>query len=165
MSDQFSGRTATRRYPKVISIAAPIAGADWTTTVPAGELWDVLSIFSSLTSAVAVANRAPRLQISDGNVVWLDIPSAAVQAASLTYRYVYVEGATLAAVSNGQTVGIPDLVLLPGAIIRVTTDNIQAADQWAATYVYANVTLIQGGNAQLDQLPELQGFAVGLVSG
>jgi len=132
------GRTtgATEGQGMLYSIAgsAPAAGADWSQTVPANARWRIRGIRASLATAVAVANRRPRLIVDDGANTLLDIDTNVVQAASLTVAYDWIPGYPSVTTSIVETeVPLPgDLQLFPGWRIRSSTDAIQAADQWTA---------------------------------
>jgi len=116
----------------------PIAGADWTYTVPAGcRLW-IHGFSATLTSSSTAANRQPQFQLYDAasNLIW-QFGCLAAQAASLTQVYNVGECVTLAQDLNKNTV-IPfptDLFVYSGYKISSNTVNIQATDQWSGIWV------------------------------
>lgn len=132
MGQRISGQLQYRRSRFVTVGTTPAAGASPSITVPAGHSWRVLSIYASLVTGAAVANREAHLQVSDGNAVYLDVPPAAVQAASLTRSYVWYPHAAQVAVGTGQAIAVPELVLDAPAVISLATGAIDAADQWTA---------------------------------
>ncbi len=127
------GQPITQR---TIAVPQPAAGANPATqTVPAGKVWRLRSIFGLLTTSAAVANRIPAVKITDGTntIAILEGGSGAVTAASSSAGYTW--GMGLAA-AGGFTGGrncsnaLPDLRLLPGYTVQITTLSIDAADQW-----------------------------------
>ena len=125
----------TARYPRVVTPAAPSAGADWSLTVPGGVRWRVRSIVAKLTTAVAVANRVPALLLSDGTSVFMASAATYNQAASKTLNYAwYPDAQSPPAATAGAWLGLPfpDVWLETGYVIASSTANMQAADQWSA---------------------------------
>lgn len=154
MTWQYPGTRAIRRYPLRKSGVAPAAGADWSITVPGGQLWELISVYAQITTAVAVANRLPNLQISDGDITWLTLPGDAATAASLTGTYVWANGISPLSAAHGITAGLPrDLYLMPGSVVSVSTDNVQAADQWGVPVLNLIVTEFAGGRIDLADPP------------
>lgn len=151
----YSGERGWRRTRYPYSQAAPAAGVDWTITVPAGRLWRVIGVLATLTTAAAVATRVVRLQATDGNATYLDLAPAATQVISLVRVYQWAQGLQPLAIGGNITGALPDVVLQPGSILRVTTDAINAADQWSAPVVYVEETLVQSGPYGLDDIPDM----------
>lgn len=122
-----------------------------------------MGVLASLVTSAAVANRAVRLQINDGNLTYFDLPAAAVQAASLTR--VYQWGPTLQAVAIGGGIEspMPEVTLQAGSIIRVVTDLIDVTDQWGAPVIYVEETLVQAGDFGLDDVPDMVVEIAGFV--
>lgn len=114
-------------------VANPAAGADWSVTVPTGQIWRVRSIFAQLVSSATVANRQPFLQIKDagGNFLFL-LDWGTAQTASLTSSYTW--GGSCPLVNNGTSIFVgpipQDMVLAEGSTISASTASIQTGDQW-----------------------------------
>jgi hypothetical protein len=126
------GDREMRGTPKAVPIGNPAAGADWQYTHSGPSWFLVRAVSAQLVTAVAVANRSPRLQLTMQSVVQLvAIPSVA-QAASLTVAWV---GNTSGMTSTDASVGLwglPDtFILRDGAILKSSTLNIQGADAWS----------------------------------
>lgn len=122
---------------KVIETAAPAAGAESITTVPAGKYWRVASFYAALTTDATVATRHPTIVIDDGTNVVLRLLATSVGiAASLTVAFTAVASGAGGASITGTVLGsvaLPDpsvLILAPGWRIRTLTANIAAGDQW-----------------------------------
>ena len=74
------------------NIVAP--GSNKLFTVPAATEWQLLSVLVDYTSTAAAGNRQLAVQVLDASDnVLLDVRAGAVQAASLTRRYVFSVGA------------------------------------------------------------------------
>jgi hypothetical protein len=97
--------------------------SDKTFTVPAGFMWDILSVNIKLTSSADAGNRQICLEVTDGTNVILSIMAGIVQAASLTRYYNFYKNApNLTAFIDTDYLSnpLPDgLVLLPGYTLRV----------------------------------------------
>lgn len=117
-----------------IAGADPAAGAEALITVPAGEIWELLSVLVVLVASAAAANRQAQLIIDDGtNILWQsDSPSNQIANETRTY----VAGSGL----ERQDVGVPTstkqwalptgLVLAGGYRIRTLTTAIDAGDNY-----------------------------------
>lgn len=162
MGGPFSGETIWRRSRRIVTLAAPAAGADWQTIVPGGHIYVVRGVLVSLVTAVAAANRLPRLLYSDGTTTFLDIAAASTQAASLTQGYTWWSDSHTYAVGQRDVMQIPEVHLPAGHTIGTTTDNLQAADQYGAVTLYVHDLTARWGEVNLDDLPD---FLVGVVEG
>jgi hypothetical protein len=113
--------------------AAPAAGADFVITVPAGARWRVSSLRTTLTTAVAAANRIPHIVIDDGANILFEAAALEAQAASLTNTWVAAADGISQVVEDAvHHLALPTVLdLLQGWRIRSVTTAIQAADQWA----------------------------------
>lgn len=137
--------------------AAPAAGAESITTVPAGEEWTLDSWAANLTTNATVANRVIQLIIDDGagNNIFQTTGNVA-QAASLQILYQGDAGATEnTTVRTGNPFNYLQLefplgmVLKAGWRIRTLTTNIQAGDQWSG----AEVTFTRTVTSALGSVP------------
>lgn len=146
-----SGLAGTRRYARRITIPAPAAGADWSTVVPGGRLWELLSVFGSLTASAAAVTRRPRLIINDGSGSATQLPANTNLAASTTNVYTWAQGATSVSAGTDSCMGIPDMFLPAGWTISAATLNLDVADQWSAVQILVNEYAVRVGPVQLDQ--------------
>lgn len=118
-----------------ITGAVPGAGAEISETVPTGARWEFLAAFFTFTTAVAVANRTPRIQIDDGALVYYSASSQGTQAASLTVGYAVGQGLPFQAIGADarSVLAIPvNLKMAAAHRWRTLTGLIQAADQYSA---------------------------------
>lgn len=150
-----SGESLWRRVRRTVTGAAPAAGADWSITVPAGHAYRLLAVTATLTTSATVADRTPRFRLSDGDAVFLDIPAVAVQAASLAGVFSWARNLGSYALGSAQAVGIPDLILQPGWIASVLTDNLDSGDAWSAPIALVDDMTVRGGPVDLGAAPEL----------
>lgn len=155
MGRAISGEGAWRRSRIVVGVPQPAAGADWSVPVPAGHLWNVLSILATLTTSAVVATRIPRLIFGDGVATFLDVPPFAGEAASLTRRYVWVPAGQGYTTGNGILSPLPEVPLGTGWTLATTTDAIDVADQWSAIKLAVVDTTIRDGAIDIDTLPDL----------
>lgn len=117
-----------------IAVPAPAAGADWTFTVPSGVVWKILTVRAQLTASAVVANRQPRLVITDGTFTLATVEAAASIVASATVAITWVAGGlTSAAGVSGNFPGVmfPGYMFETGWTIATTTTNKDAGDQWS----------------------------------
>jgi hypothetical protein len=118
---------------KDAQITGTAAGADFTTTVPAGARWTLQSIQAQLTASVAGGNRVPHLVITDGagNSVY-NAPANGNIIASQVAQISAGPGVASMNFDNTYLIPLPSgMQLLQGWIIKSLTTGIQAADQWA----------------------------------
>lgn len=113
----------------------PAAGADWTLVSPANVRWVVRGVTALLTTAVAVANRNPRLFWTSDvtNVNEQLIPVATDQTASLAITYSVGSSpiTTTAAGATSLWAAMTPIMIENTGRIGTNTANIQAADQWS----------------------------------
>lgn len=110
--------------------AAPAAGADFTITVPAGRVWEVVSIQASLTTSGVAGTRQVSLSLSDGQTVFLTLAAFTTQIASLTRRYTWFTGAAPYTISTDIVSQVPPLILQQTSVIASSTASKDTADQW-----------------------------------
>lgn len=122
---------------RVVTLSNPAAGADFTTTVPAGVTWILRGVTAILTTAVTVATRAAALQVTDATPhLLLDSPGGSTEAASLADTYSWFNGGGAILVGLVNVGGLPAEFRCPaGWIIGSKTANIQAGDQWSAVVI------------------------------
>lgn len=124
----------------VVNVANPAAGVDWTTTVPAGNTWQVQAITATLTTAVAAGSRGPSFGFDNGSVTLGRQGNNSLIAASTTGIVSMGIGMSVAVdiVSPTQltSAGLWNTTLGAGFRVFSNTINIQAADQWSAINLY-----------------------------
>lgn len=122
---------------KVVQGTDPAAGVEISETVPAGKLWDLLSVDTSYVASATVANRGPVLTLDDGTRDLTEIPNVfQFIVASETWNGVcWMQGmGQITGTGGGYRIApLPSPCLLgPGYRIRTVTTNIQAGDNWGA---------------------------------
>jgi hypothetical protein len=76
-----------------IAGTTPGAGAEISETVPTGARWELLAFQATFVTSAAAANRVPQLTLDDGTTVYFRLGAALNQAASLTQRRSWFQGA------------------------------------------------------------------------
>ena len=126
-------------YQRVIETAAPAAGAESITTVPAGKYWRLASFIISLVTSATVANRLASIVIDDGVNVLASFTFTGTAVGNITASSTKnIIGTTQSFTSTGtiaNTGGIPlpdpmFFLLQPGWRVRTLTDLIQVGDQY-----------------------------------
>lgn len=121
-----------------ITVAAPAAGAELSFGATLHTASMLHSIFFTLTTAVAAANREVTLVLDDGTTPITQIPSGFTQLASLSHSYCFALGVTQFAGAQVllHVAPVPPVQLFPGWRIRTLTTNLQAADQYSAAKMF-----------------------------
>ncbi len=126
--------------PRVFSGSAPAAGAEFSITVPGGEVWFLINTRATLTTSVAVANRGPSLIVDDGTTQLLRVRDVTNITASqaIDINWIGGLGAPIATGTASHAVVFPmGLVLPSGYRLRSLTEAIDAGDQWNAPVVWS----------------------------
>lgn len=129
---RISGEAPWRRSRVVQGVPSPAAGADWSTAVPAGHLWQPFSVTAQLLTSAAVANRQAVLVLGDGTNVYAYLTAPAVQAAGATVIYTWCDVDTFVALGARQVAALPAVAIPPGWTIGVATALLDVGDQWSA---------------------------------
>jgi len=127
------GRGALR----IITVATPAAGAEWTQTVPAGREWIVRAITWTFVASAVVASRLLFVIYNDGGATNIRLPAGLVQTASQNVSYSFVPGSGTS-LGAGLPIAIPapaHLRMGAGWNIGSLTAGIDAGDQ------YSNIAL------------------------
>jgi hypothetical protein len=132
VAQRISGEAPWRRSRIVQGVASPAAGADWSTTVPAGHLWQPFSVTAQLVTSAVVANRQAVLVLGDGTNIYAYLTAPAVQAASATVIYTWANVDTFVALGSRQVAALPDVSIPPGWTIGVVTSALDVGDAWTA---------------------------------
>lgn len=124
---------------RAITGSDPAANTEISETVPAGARWRLRSMRFALVTDATAANREVVLTLDNGTLAaYARIPSGANQAASLTHGYTFALHTQKIApgVALAHALPLPDVILMPGSLIRTVTTNIQATDNYGApTYI------------------------------
>ena len=129
----------TAATPTVVTVAPadPAAGAEFSLTVTAGQVWEIQAVKLFFTTAVAAATREVSLIFDDGvNILFRQV-AAVSQIASLGYSYNCSQfGAYYSpVVTNTYLVPISRPILAGGSRIRTFTTGLQGADQYSTNTV------------------------------
>lgn len=136
---QAPAATAALGQPTSVIVAQPAAGADWTVTVPAGEIWTWQAWRGQLTTDANVAVRSINYVV-EKPVTFEDLMLFTASVGHNAATTVVYQGTTgigeLPGVRNGglQVMFPEALVMEAGVRIRSITQNIQAGDQWSAIH-------------------------------
>jgi len=116
-------------FPQIINVTDPLAGAQWTQTVPANTIWLINCVEFQLATDATVANRVPRVEIFDGTTSMRVGGSGQVHTASLTRDHILKPGGHgLGPATETSGDLAPRLYLQPGWIIRSSTASLAAGD-------------------------------------
>jgi hypothetical protein len=117
-----------------MAVANPAAGADWSFTCPVGNRQAILCASMLLTTSATAANRIPNFTVlgAAGNPFW-SMAVVAAQTASKAITYTLARGTNPYTDANSNvTLPLPtDLRLGYNFVIKSTTANLQATDQWS----------------------------------
>jgi hypothetical protein len=120
---------------RVITVANPAAGVDFTITPDDGGLWLVLGIVAQLVTSGVAGTRAVSLRVNDQSSTYMIAPAGTTQITGLTRLYSAFPGIGSGG-ANGVVIGIPwpshGLILRGGHRIQSVTETIDGADQWSA---------------------------------
>lgn len=155
MGQPFSGESPWRRSRVVVTIPAAVAGADWALVVPAGHLFVLHSLWAILTTSAAVANRAVRLAFGNGDVTYLEVPATVNQAASLGFRYSWLDTSPAAVLAPGVLSNLPRLTLEAGWTVAPITAAIDVADQWSSMFALVTDVTVRPGANDVGEAPDL----------
>jgi hypothetical protein len=116
----------------------PAAGAEATYTVDARFFERIVAVTFRFVASAAVANRMPRVRYEapDGRLLGAGT-AGGNHTAGLTVDYALAPAMLAAgAIANGLLTGpLPDLELVPGSVVRITANNLDAADQISAVVI------------------------------
>lgn len=122
---------------KVVTVANPGAGLEWTATVPAGKMWEVLAINWTFTPDATVGNRYSKLRTSDGTTEMSIIRASNVLATGTAYDMMYGNSSSVSGSAAGLIMTQWKPIVLPtGGYIKSQTVSIQAGDAHTNIYLY-----------------------------
>jgi len=138
------------------AVASPSAGAEWTVTVPSGEVWELLQVENQfVTAAASILFRIVNLQAKDttGDVI-MRVGNPTYQHFNTTRIYRWMTNLPLF-INNVGSAYLPiemqgplpnKVVLLSGYTLGSIVGNIQAADQHSGLKIkyrrYTNPSLL-----------------------
>lgn len=117
-------------FSEGVTVVAPVRviydetanDSDKSWTVPAGEMWKVCQAFVGLVTTATVGNRQVRFQVADSNGKVIGfLPAGAVQAASQTRSYGFLQGIYRETAFLDTMIQVPipiDLYLKAGSVVR-----------------------------------------------
>jgi hypothetical protein len=120
---------------ETIAIPAPVAGAEFTFTVPAGKRIYVCALRAQLVTDATAPSRFPAIIISSVGGIIASVASGANALTSSTWSFTWTPGVAIyngsAAQPNSVVPWPPDVILEEGTVITSLTGAIAAADQWS----------------------------------
>jgi hypothetical protein len=118
---------------RVIVGTDPVAGAEWSETVPTGALWRVASAVSTLVCDATVINRTMHIIFDDGsNVVYRSTVNSNVLASQTAQCVFGISGAPGVTTGVSPHGFIPQEMRLPAAFrVRSSTVGLQAGDNFS----------------------------------
>lgn len=125
--------------PRVIPVASPAVGVDWSVVVPGGVVWQIQAITSTIQTSAVVATRNVALTLTDGSNLYYRYGSSVSTAASATRRYMWIRSLGF---DGGASGGLgthspcPSFPLPGGHILSGVTQNMDAGDQWSLIVLY-----------------------------
>lgn len=126
----------------VIVGANPVAGVEFSITVPPGEVWEFLAIKATLATNGTITNRSPNFIIDDGANTLVVMASALTEVATSSMIWSAYPGASSIATPAGASNTMPGPIgmrMQGGFRIRSSTVNFQAGDQWTAIELVVRV--------------------------
>lgn len=165
MGEFVSGESVWRRTRRVQPVAQPAAGADWSVTVPAGVLWELLAVRGLFTASAAVANRVPVLGFGSEGVTAAQVPVAANITAGQAITVTWAQVGAALAFGLFQIVPLPRVILEPGDTIGTATGAIDVGDQWSAVRLWLVETTVKHGPLSADSVPDLRVEVIAAPSG
>jgi len=122
---------------KVVTVANPAAGANFSQTVPANKIWEIQTIHFHLVTSATVASRYPSITIDDGTTMFGEITVNQVVPENATREFtfaMYIQ--QVGNFFNRMSAPLPLLVLNAGARITSSVGSLLAGDQISAIAIY-----------------------------
>lgn len=129
------GRTVERYVgvQRVIEVAEPGAGRDWSLVLPSGAYWRLLVGSCELTTSAAEASRTPGMQIENGSVVLWRATGGETIRRELRRRVSYSSAGSPGGEQisgNPVSLEIPELIFSDGFVISSFTELLQREDRY-----------------------------------
>ena len=116
----------------------PVAGQEWSFTVPGGEVWHVHAIHATFATSAVAGSRVPSVVMDDGTTRvarYVSSAQAANVSNEITWDQIQVQNIAVAG-GNVTNASIPlDLILLPGWRLRSVTATLDGGDLWSGVAV------------------------------
>lgn len=123
------------RLQRVLQPVAPAAGAEFSATVPGGDVWELRSVRFTLTTSAVAGNRVPQLLMDDGTTEFFRTASATAIPASTIAQLSAFPGSADSAPGLLRILPFPDSpapLLWGGCRLRTLTTLIDAGDAYSA---------------------------------
>lgn len=136
--------TPTFGQRKLITVDGDGVGLEHTVTVPANQMWKILSLRYTLVTAATVGSRRTHVTFGYDTTVLYDVLSSVDQIISQTRKIscTQIAGAGTYADDNDIVIPLPvDLILPSGSKIKTSTTNLAAGDNYTECLVNAEVFL------------------------
>lgn len=137
---------------QLVSVTSPAAGQEWSTIVPAGQIWRPISVHVGYTTNGSAGNREVCFRIGNGTSsgfgddtgIYLGLIGGFNHGASRTVFYSWIRGATQydGVQSPYAVLPLGDLYLKPGDKFDGHTTNKNAADQYSNIRILTEVAAI-----------------------
>lgn len=151
---RYSGERVRRRIRRVVPVANPAPGAEWSVTVPAGAVWWPLAVRSVLTTSATVGTREPALVIAETrDVITIPVPSG-IEASAIGI-YEWVVDVSVPGPSTTQVAPLPRIGLPAGWSVRSVTLGLDVADQWSDITLLVTEQMVAAGPVEVAEMAEL----------
>lgn len=131
--------TYGRGYPTLKEPPNPAAGTTFTQQVPGGRMYRLITARAILTTSAAVANRVPRLLLTDNDgLEYARVSHTAARTASTTTPLFWAMGLghfSLGADGNAE-MPFPDILIQPGHNIVMDVSGMDVGDTLTAVRLY-----------------------------
>lgn len=119
-------------------VSAPAVATDWTTSLDAFSIWEIIAIRFQFVTDANVASRRVTLVVSDGGAELFRVSAPIDQTAGATWEYCAAQYLGQPPINTGTAmpIALPHGLTLHGSpTIAVSTANIQAGDQFGAARI------------------------------
>ena len=121
------------------TVTGPAAGAEWSQTVPPGQLWEILEVRYLFVTDATVVNRTINIRMMNGGSVMVQVGNPTYQMGGLTRAYRWMTNFPLFInqVGNANTPNemqgpLPDkIIVADGDTILSSTGNLQPGDAYS----------------------------------
>jgi len=123
----------------------PAAGAEWSITVPLGEMWEILAIRFSLVTAATVGNRVVHIIAQVAGQTAYELISNTTQIISQNKTYTAMAGFTANSSADDNDIIIPmstGIFIPQGDILSSQTTNLAAGDDFGVATITIRKHLI-----------------------
>jgi len=122
---------------KIMTVATPAAGAEWTITVPAGKIWEILRTNYVLTTDATIQNRNSGIEIFDGTNTMRITRAPENHTAATAITYLLGRGIDNSGIINAiQTIHAAQIFLFAGWTYRSKSTLLQTTDAYSTIKIY-----------------------------